>query len=203
MRIKEKFKEKNVLNKELNDVKDELEKNIKEKFDKVGIPVKNIDTVSDQPEFKVSVSKTVDRQQLDKLDQSFENFHYSAVSPSEEYVIEIFYKLDEWKVLFIYSQIYEYMNIKENLNKSNSINSKINNIQSELKSYIINEFRSFGVTVSEVNLSPKHTEFEVIVSDSMIREQLNEIDKSIENFHYSAIIPKDDGKFSILYSLEK
>lgn len=95
------------------------------------------------------------------------------------------------------------MNIKQKLNKSKDINSEINNIESELKNYILEEFRSFGVSASEVNLSPNHTEFEVIVLDSMIREQLNEIDKSIDDFHYSAIIPKDDGKFSILYSLEK
>lgn len=95
------------------------------------------------------------------------------------------------------------MNIKQKLNKSKDINSEINNIESELKNYILEEFRSFGVSISEVNLSPNHTEFEVIVLDSMIREQLNEIDKSIDGFHYSAIIPKDNGKFSILYSLEK
>lgn len=95
MSIRQKFNEKNTLKKELDDVKNELKQDIREKFDNVGLTVKNIDTVSDNPEFKVSVSKTIDRKQLDELDECFENFHYCAVSPSEDYVIEIFYKLDE------------------------------------------------------------------------------------------------------------
>lgn len=99
MNLEAKLAEKNKIKSELQEAKEEVETNIREKIENNGISVCEVDSTSDSLEFTVTTDRMIERQQLQNLDSYFENFCCSAITPEldisdEKPVVKLFFTLD-------------------------------------------------------------------------------------------------------------
>lgn len=94
------------------------------------------------------------------------------------------------------------MSIESKLEKRNKVRDEVKSIETEIKDDIKSKFKSVGIDIESVNIESSVTEFNIVVEESVEKNQITSIEDRLDSFEFSMIKPKiskRDNPVTVIY----